>query len=413
MSRRTRKWIVNALRILICVGALWLVGRGVTLRDHVVLSPGGRELVGTITEHADRIEIRLVGGTVETIAPSDVARRDDGTAELTYGLLTAWRSGRKDLLAVGVLIMLIVPLFLAQRLKWLLAVQDIKITLWQGVKLSFAGNFLNFATPLGSNAGDVFKAYFVSMHTGHKTEAMTTVLLDRLIGLVTLVVVVGLLTALSPSGSRLAELRLFVIGCLAAGAVVLTVYLSQWLRRLVVPDALALRLPMRDQLERIDRTGRTLLAHKAILVASVLITLCLQAVSVTGYIVVAAAMGMDVRAETLMAYYAYFLAGAVVQALPGPPQGLGTVELTYRYFLAPFGTVSQIVCVALLIRIVVFAASLPGLIVTLTGSYKPGRKPDPDTPFPARWGGAHYGSLAGEVKSAVDGSDTHHSRVNN
>ena len=47
------------------------------------------------------------------------------------------------------------------------------------------------------------------------------------------------------------------------------------------------------------------------------------------------------------------------------------MELAYRDFLAPFGSPSQIVCVAFVIRVIVLTCSLPGLLVTLTGSYRP------------------------------------------
>jgi uncharacterized membrane protein YbhN (UPF0104 family) len=98
------------------------------------------------------------------------------------------------------------------------------------------------------------------------------------------------------------------------------------------------------------------------------------------------ALGLDAHAGNVLAYYAYFYTGAVIQALPGPPQGLGTVELAYRYFLAPFGSPSQIVCVAFLARIVVLVVALPGLLVTMTGSYRPRElgQGEPDTaPEPA------------------------------
>jgi uncharacterized membrane protein YbhN (UPF0104 family) len=89
------------------------------------------------------------------------------------------------------------------------------------------------------------------------------------------------------------------------------------------------------------------------------------------YFTVAVALGLRADITNIQEYYAYFYTGTLIQALPGPPQGLGTVELAYRYFLAPFGSPSQIVCVAFAIRLVALTCALPGLLVTLTGSYKP------------------------------------------
>jgi hypothetical protein len=91
----------------------------------------------------------------------------------------------------------------------------------------------------------------------------------------------------------------------------------------------------------------------------------------SAYFCVAVAVGLDRAAEHVFEFLAYFYSGVVIQALPGPPQGLGTVELAYRFFFAPFGSPSQILCMAFAIRVVVLLISLPGLIVTATGSYRP------------------------------------------
>ncbi|MDO8630112.1 MAG: hypothetical protein Q7R41_06425, partial [Phycisphaerales bacterium] len=97
----------------------------------------------------------------------------------------------------------------------------------------------------------------------------------------------------------------------------------------------------------------------------------LQLMALASYFVVAIALAMKADAGNVPEYFAYFYTGALVQSLPGPPQGLGTVELAYRFFFAPYGSASQIVCMAFAIRLVGLICALPGLFVTLTGSYKP------------------------------------------
>ncbi len=361
------------LRIALSIGALWIVIQGVTVDDYVTLRDGSRR-VGLVSEYgaqAEWIDIRIADGTVQRLARSDIALEEDGALSISYGLRTAWRQSIKSLLllAVGVHFFVVFPL--ALRFQWLLRAQDIHVGYWESLKLSFAGNFLNFAAPLGSNAGDLFKAYFVSLHTEHKTEAVATVALDRIIGLATLIVVVSGITLFSPAGSRLAELRPYALGVLAIGTVGVFAYLSPILRKYLAPRTWLARLPMLDHLRRIDKAARVLVERKSIVVVAVALTLLLQGLALGAYFIVAVALGLDANAGNVTEYYAYFYTGALVQSLPGPPQGLGTVELTYRYLLAPFGSPSQIVCVAIGARIVVLACALPGLLVTLTGSYKP------------------------------------------
>ncbi len=373
MTAPGKRKLFNVLRIAICVAALWFVLRGVTLHDHLVLADGEVKLVGTVVEDGDPITFRLVDGQVRTVRRDDVAVDDHGNPRIAFGLISAWHSSRPTFLLLALLLHFPVGIFQGIRLQWLLRAQGICLAYWECIKLSFAGNFLNFATPLGSNAGDVFKAYFLTTHTDRKTEAATTIFLDRAIGLGTLLVCVGVITLVSASDSRLAEFRPYILTVLGVGFVCAFLYFSKTIRKHLLPRRLLERLPAFGQLQRIDGTAQALMDCKAILAASIACTLVLQVLAIGAYFTVAVALSMDAHAGNVLEYYAYFYTGAVIQALPGPPQGLGTVELAYLYFLKPFGSPSQIVCVAFMIRLVVLTVALPGLLVTLTGSYRPRR----------------------------------------
>jgi uncharacterized membrane protein YbhN (UPF0104 family) len=162
-----------------------------------------------------------------------------------------------------------------------------------------------------------------------------------------------------------------MLAVLAIGVTGVLAYLSPILRKYLVPRRWLARLSMFEHLQRADQAIYALASRRGILLAAVLLTVVLQVTAMGAYFVVAVAMDLDANAGNVLEYYAYFYTGAVIQALPGPPQGLGTVDLVYRYFLAPYGSPSQIVCVALAARLVVLVCALPGLLVTLTGSYKP------------------------------------------
>ena len=353
------------------MAALWFVLRGVSLDDYVVLREDGTRVAGLILDRGDRVDIVLASGETSSVLMTDVAVNGDGRPQLSYGLRSAWRQSVKPLLLLALLIHFPVGVFQAIRLKWLLRAQQITLGLWPCIKLSFAGNFLNFATPLGSNAGDVFKAYFITTHTQRKTEAATTIVLDRVIGLVTLLICVATILLAAGTESRLGPFRKYVLGAVGFGVVFAAFYLSPIVRRHLVPWGWLTRLPMFEQLQRIDRTARTLLRARWTLLGAVLVTVVLQVTALGAYFTVAVAMNLDAHAGNVLEYYACFYTGALIQAMPGPPQGLGTVELAYSYFFAPFGGASQILGMAMIARCVVLACALPGLLVTLTGSYRP------------------------------------------
>jgi len=350
---------------------MWIVVRGVTLQDHVALRADRAELVGIVLDESGPLRLRLAGGEVREIPFDEIAVDRDGAMRIAYGLRTAWTKSDKRLLLLAVLIYFPVVFPLAQRFRLLLRAQNIHLGFGECVRLTFAGNFLNYATPFGSNAGDLFKAYFASLHTPHKTEAVTTVLLDRIIGLATLLMVTAAITAVSPGGSRLAVLRPYMFTLVAIGVAGVAVYFSPIMKRLALPDRWRRRLPALHHIERIDKTVRTIASRGWILLVSFLLTVGLQVLALGSYFVAAIALAMKANAGNVLEYFAYFYTGALVQTLPGPPQGLGTVELTYRFFFAPYGSASQIVCMAFAIRLLGLICSLPGLLISLTGSYKP------------------------------------------
>ncbi len=99
--------------------------------------------------------------------------------------------------------------------RWFLLVRalDIPFTLRKAFRLGFLGYLLNFVGP-GAVGGDVFKAYFVVRdQTSRRPEAVATILLDRVVGLYSVMVVASLaisLSELSPTLSQVPELATFL-----------------------------------------------------------------------------------------------------------------------------------------------------------------------------------------------------------
>ena len=82
------------------------------------------------------------------------------------------------------------------RWKWILHVQGLEVKFSRLFSISFIGLFFN-AFMLGSTGGDVVKAWYVAHETHHKkAEAIATVVVDRLIGLLALFVIALFMMAL-------------------------------------------------------------------------------------------------------------------------------------------------------------------------------------------------------------------------
>lgn len=104
--------------------------------------------------------------------------------------LRAIKSTNLLIFAVGFLLYIISTLILAIRLRGILDVQSIRISLPEALLFTFIGYFFNNFLP-SAVGGDAVKAYYISKKTNRPLESVTSVLLDRLIGMFSLVIMAG------------------------------------------------------------------------------------------------------------------------------------------------------------------------------------------------------------------------------
>lgn len=312
----TRCRVIQALRIAICLAALAWVSRGVRVAD----------------------------------------------------LANVYQRTQAPLLLGAIACFLLTPFLQAVRLRSLLAARGISLNLAASTRLAFVGNFLNHAAPLGSTAGDVYKAIAVARRAPQAWEAATIVLVDRAIGLVTLLFSVTLIALVAGAESRLSDLRSYLTvasALLAGGAAALVLLPHRWWSAL---RARTVTLKHGDKLERVVRTTRALLASPGPLFAAVAATLAIQIAAAASFLCIALALGFRFGPAEWPSLYAFFSTGEIVKALPGPPQGLGTMELAYRHLFADWAGPLQIVSAALAIRIVGLLCALPGALLLTTGA---------------------------------------------
>lgn len=371
MSKTAKKWIFAVLRLVVCAAALGWVLHNLTFYDHVTLADGGRHR-GAVEVHVDHITIVATDGTTTNVPLEQVALDADGTLQVEYGLRSTWQRATKQELFVCLLIFAPVPLIQSLRFRWMLRAQEIEVSYFECVKLSVAGNFLNFITLLGTTGGDVFKAYFVSLHTKRKTEAVMTVLLDRIVGLYALAILLAAILIVRMGDSKLYVL-LYGIAVLVLGGVIAGVILfSQRVRALVNPTHLLGKLPFASHLQRAEAATRRLAHHKPLVIGAMGCTIVLQFIGLTSYVLAAKAVGMRWDGQAIWDYYACIAGGIFVAAIPISPQGLGTMEAFYKYILLDtHGTLAALLCLAMVVRAIQLFWALPGVLVTMTGSYRP------------------------------------------
>jgi uncharacterized protein (TIRG00374 family) len=343
-----------------------------TIDDRVTLTDG-RVVSGSVESHDGGVLVRRSDGRRIAYSPLGTQSGTQlgtqlGTStnakaamHVEYGLRSALSRSRPEYLLCAVAAFLGVAWLQGRRLRLMLGVHEIAISHGDALRVSFAGNFLNFAVPFGSTAGDVYKAYHVATRTDQKAEAATTVFVDRLVGLGTLVLVVSLVVMFSPTGSVLASLRPYMAVLLCGGLVGMLAYDAEMIRNTRLVSRLAAWVPIPDSLRRVDGAICELLRRRGVLAMATLQTAILQVLAALAFVFVAMAVRMKVGWGDLPEYFAFFSTGELIKALPGPPQGLGTMELAYHYFFGAFGSASQIVFAAMGIRLVTLLCAMPGL----------------------------------------------------
>jgi hypothetical protein len=384
VTSRNRKILQIALRTVIGVGVMLLVLRSVSLDDWATL-PDGREVrVLNWAEvqddprvedpaHAGELTLRVerADGTVDEIPLDAVARSDDGTPKVSVGLATAARSADARLIWLSLLAFAPVPFLQSVRFRWMVQAQEIELSLWEAMKLVYAGNFLNFVA-LGSTGGDVFKAYYVSTHTDRKTEAVTTVLLDRAVGMVGLVVITLLVMTLRLDDPKIRPwipwVALILMGLVAG---VFLAFSRRARARLRVDDWIG-RLPFGDQVRRIDAATHRMRHHPRLLGATLAVTVGLQACAIASFMLAGMGLGMQGSWAAVPDYMVYLALGMLVAAVPITYQGLGTLDATLQvFFRGAYGNFSQVLFLGFAIRLVQLVWALPGALVPLTGSHGP------------------------------------------
>jgi uncharacterized membrane protein YbhN (UPF0104 family) len=290
-------------------------------------------------------------------------------------MLRAAASGSRPwLLILAVLIFPLTFIITSVRWWWLLRVLEIYITVGRAFVLNMVGAFYNTFL-LGSTGGDVLKAYFASKHTIHRTRAVLSVIVDRIIGLFALVIMGGAMAAYQyfapPPGDparhalgRIAAVTtLMVVGTVAG----LFVFYKPTLRRVSGLDWLIARLPRQKQVQNAMRTMELYRRHKPVVIGALVGSFPVHVTVVVSAMLACKAFGL-----TIPALY-YFVAVPVivlVGSIPISPQGAGVMEYFAFLLVSRYGgTVSQALALTMSIRMVQILWNLTGGVFVFRGGY--------------------------------------------
>jgi uncharacterized protein (TIRG00374 family) len=259
----------------------------------------------------------------------------------------------------GVLTMGVVCLVGILRWQMILGVQELKLRFPRASSIFFVGMFFN-AFLLGSTGGDVIKAWYVAHETHHKkAEAVATVVVDRLIGLLALFVLTLVMMAIYWhrvfDDVRLRSFAvitlLFVLSCVAV------TILGLWkgfVDKLPKLRQFLERLPRYDMLRRMVQAYRQYASHPVVLLNAVLLSFLVHLSSMLSIWFIGQGMGIK-SAHGLVDYLLYLPIINSVTAIPISISGFGVRELMYAEM---FGAVGVAASTAVALSLLGYLASL-------------------------------------------------------
>jgi len=275
-------------------------------------------------------------------------------------LIQVWQSANKTLLLLSALSYAPVPILFALRLQWLLALQNIHISLSRAIRFTFIANFIGSALPFGTAGIDSTKACYVASITPRKHEAITTILFDRLVGVCGLVLLSTLTILADWNNPVFADWKYIISACVIMLAMGSSVYLVPQIRKSLRVEHIITQLPLANHLRRVDQAIRTF--HKALprVLLAIGLTVVLQVVAILSLFLAGWALGMiqDTAYKGLSAYLGYtplcFLAGV----LP-----IGAMEEMFNQLFvesAHLGNCEAAYSLSLFSRLIALAWALPG-----------------------------------------------------
>lgn len=222
------------------------------------------------------------------------------------------------------------------RWRMVLEVQGLHLPVVRATEISFVAHFFN-SFLLGSTGGDLMKAYYAARETHHKkTEAVTTVFVDRLIGLWSMLFFAAAMmlpnAKLVLDHERLAAAAFLILAMLGVcSAILMIAFWGGISKRWPTARNLFRRLPKGELLERSLDACRQFGQERKFLFQATIISLALNVVCVLQAIALSKGLGLNISPLVLFVIVPIIIC---ISALPITPAGLGVRENLFVLMLA-------------------------------------------------------------------------------
>ena len=280
----------------------------------------------------------------------------------------AWNAAASHwpLLVAALVMYLLCLVVVSFRWQVILSAQGFRLPFLRVFALYFIGQFFSSFLP-GATSGDVVKAYYATREMpDRKTEAASTVFIDRVMGLLALFVLCVAIMAfrldffLAYPQTRTTLVAILILLAMTAFAI-LVVFRHNLLERWSFFRRLEQRTPLGEMIGRVYNVFRLCLGHPVLLTKTILLSI----LNHTLFVVCAYFLGLAVEVRIpFMSYLSVFPIVNGISAIPITPGGLGTRDAAAIWLLEIFSVpAAKAVTITLLVYATLLFWSLVGGVV--------------------------------------------------
>ncbi len=351
-------WFFRLIKVGLVFALAWYVTRQVETRDRLFFEENEQRIEWTGKLEGNWQETDWVfHRDIETAAGED---RSFSSSELPHpieirpGFFTLLKGIRLPFYFLGIGSWLILLLIVTKRWQLLLEAAEVPLSYRRALRLCFIGYFFNNVMP-GLTGGDLVRAVMVARDAKEKrARAAVTVLVDRLVGLMGLLILGAVVLSFAPpqfagGEETLARVRWAVFAFLACGFLGTWAYQSPSVRKTLGLDALLRRLPFRDQFQSLDEAVTIYNPRRGTLFLTLLLSIALQVFGVLAFYSMGIALGSTLSA---LDNFAVFPIVQTISSVPVAPAGWGIGETLYGRFFSGLGSTFTLgVAVSILFRL--------------------------------------------------------------
>ncbi len=364
-GRRNKLW--DVLRLLVSFILIGIILYFIPFRDRVETRDGDVYHGRVIHWEKDPgvVRIKTADGDVKTFHDDEV--NFEGERPYHPGLLSTWSTVELKIALPFFLLFPVMYLLTAYRWKLLLEAQGINIVMWRAIQYTWIGLFFNNIS-LGMTGGDVAKAYLIGRRLKEKAGGLISVVVDRAIGLVALLVLTIFASMFRWNFYPIRMVGITVCIFLLVLFLLGWAVFHPWFRSLSPVVWLKEHLPFTDAFQAADRAVRTYFDKPVVLLKTFGISLFCHCIIIV--ICIAFGLSLGIQEAGLTDYFVFYPVATAISALPISARGWGVGEMSYVYFFGLVGVSgASALSLSVMIRLSLTLWSIPGgLLTTLPGA---------------------------------------------